>query len=111
MDYYDKLGRTLTEVRVRRGLTQSDLATMTGKSVSTIHRWESGAAEPGAYDLHLLARGLRVPADLLVNPPAAPPSPVELAMRGQGAGGAPGPQRPRLRVSPARVRGRRRPQP
>ncbi|MET7810891.1 XRE family transcriptional regulator [Streptomyces sp. NPDC005395] len=60
------LGARLRAVRQARGLTLAQLATVTGISVSTLSRLESGRREPGLRHLLPLARAHRLPLDELV---------------------------------------------
>ena len=87
MGYYQRLGAALAEIRDWRGLTQPQLGALTGHAASTISKWESAKAKPKAYDLHIIARALDIPAGLLVDPPAAPLSPVRVALRDLAGGG------------------------
>lgn len=45
--------------RIRKGLTQSQLAEQLGVSKATVSGWELGAANPGADRLAALSRALR----------------------------------------------------
>ncbi|MCV2465243.1 helix-turn-helix transcriptional regulator, partial [Streptomyces sp. ICN988] len=60
------LGARLRAIRQARGLTLAQLATVTGISVSTLSRLESGRREPGLRHLLPLARAHRLPLDELV---------------------------------------------
>ncbi|BET48214.1 XRE family transcriptional regulator [Kitasatospora aureofaciens] len=60
------LGARLRAIRQARGLTLAQLATVTGISVSTLSRLESGQREPGLRHLLPLARAHRLPLDELV---------------------------------------------
>src|SRR6185436_20605117 len=50
----------LTQLRLRRGLTQDDLAKMIGASRRTVIRYESGQHAPTRRKIALLAAALRV---------------------------------------------------
>lgn len=54
-----EVGRKITSIRERKGLTQQQLAQLAGTSVSTIQRWESGRVPPIGRLLRL-ARRLRI---------------------------------------------------
>ncbi|MFI1755827.1 helix-turn-helix domain-containing protein [Streptomyces sp. NPDC020571] len=60
------LGARLRAIRQARGLTLAQLAAVTGVSVSTLSRLESGQREPGLRHLLPLARAHRLPLDELV---------------------------------------------
>ncbi|MEU2964918.1 helix-turn-helix transcriptional regulator [Streptomyces ardesiacus] len=60
------LGDRLRAIRQARGLTLARLAAVTGISVSTLSRLESGQREPGLRHLLPLARAHRLPLDDLV---------------------------------------------
>lgn len=51
----------LCQLRQESGLTQKELSQAIGYGVNIIGRWESGAKEPGARGLRLLAEYFRVP--------------------------------------------------
>jgi transcriptional regulator with XRE-family HTH domain len=76
-------GATLQEARVRAGLSQARLASLTGTSQATISAYESGAKQPSVatFTRLLAATGAR-----LVVEPAAPvvePSSAELERAGE----------------------------
>lgn len=48
----------LTRLRERKGLTQNELATLTGVPQNTIARWESGAVTPREKSIEKLAKVL-----------------------------------------------------
>lgn len=52
----------LTEAREARGMTQSALAEVLGKSGSTISNWERGEQAPEPASLETLSKALRLPA-------------------------------------------------
>jgi transcriptional regulator with XRE-family HTH domain len=80
------VGPRLRRVRAERGATLSSVAAETGISKSTLSRLESGQRRPTLELLLPLARTYRVPLDELV--------------------GAPDFGDPRIRLKPARVKGR-----
>jgi transcriptional regulator with XRE-family HTH domain len=63
------VGPRLRALRIRRGLTLSQLAEATGISVSTLSRLESGGRRPTLELLLPLARAHQVPLDELVGAP------------------------------------------
>ncbi|HWG98897.1 MAG TPA: XRE family transcriptional regulator [Pilimelia sp.] len=64
------VGPRLRALRQRRGLTLTQLAELTGISVSTLSRLESGGRRPTLELLLPLARAHQVPLDELVDAPA-----------------------------------------
>ncbi|MFC3740409.1 helix-turn-helix domain-containing protein [Paractinoplanes deccanensis] len=64
------VGARLRHVRVRRGLTLTALAELTGISKSTLSRLENGQRRPGLDLLVPIARVHRMPLDQLVGAPA-----------------------------------------
>jgi transcriptional regulator with XRE-family HTH domain len=68
------IGERLRDVRKRRGLTQQDLARLSGVSVSFIRKLEQGDYEGGVRleTAHKLAVVLRVPTSALITEPDAP---------------------------------------
>lgn len=56
----------LAQLRKARGLTQKALAELVDLSLSQIHRYEAGSAQPTLDGIRKLARALRVSADSLV---------------------------------------------
>ncbi len=58
--------RNLRRLRKERGLSQYDLAELTGMSQRMVHHYETSVSEPPLSKLELLAKALKVrPADLL----------------------------------------------
>lgn len=82
----ERVGPRLQELRARRGVTLSDVATATGISKSTLSRLETGQRRPSLELLLPLARMYRVALEELV--------------------GAPETGDPRVRLRPRRVNGR-----
>lgn len=60
------LGARIKKARLRAGLTQGELAEMTGVSRSAVARWESDDIEPGVRNLAELAINLNVTTDYLL---------------------------------------------
>lgn len=53
-------GRLIKELRIKRGLTQEELADKTVVSARTIQRIENGEVDPRAYTLQMIAKALDV---------------------------------------------------
>lgn len=68
-DVLDAIGPRLKALRLDRDATLADLAEVTGISVSTLSRLESGQRKPSLELLLLLARAHQVPLDELVDAP------------------------------------------
>jgi transcriptional regulator with XRE-family HTH domain len=68
LDLKRDIGRSIAEVRDRRGLTQNDLAVRLGCSIEAIASLERGQSFPRFRILFALARELRVPLRDLVDP-------------------------------------------
>lgn len=60
----------LVEARAARGLTQVALADLSGRTSSSISRWEAGDQLPEIDALQSVARGLNLPVSFFLNPPA-----------------------------------------
>lgn len=60
----------LVEARAARGLTQVALADLSGRTSSSISRWEAGDQLPEIDALQAVARGLNLPVSFFLNPPA-----------------------------------------
>lgn len=56
-----QFGRRLRELRIERGMTQEDLAKVTGFSTAFISQMERGINAPSFESLESLARALDVP--------------------------------------------------
>jgi len=59
----------LIEARAARGLTQVALADLSGRTSSSISRWEAGDQLPEIDALQAVARGLNLPVSFFLNPP------------------------------------------
>lgn len=60
----------LVEARAARGLTQVALADLSGRTSSSISRWEAGDQLPEVDALQAVARGLNLPISFFLNPQA-----------------------------------------
>lgn len=63
----EMIGQKIKELRIKRGLTQEELAERTNLSVRTIQRIESGDVDPRTYTLNLLAEALDVELETLTS--------------------------------------------
>lgn len=61
----NEFGKNLREIRQRKGLSQRDLAKMTGISASAIGMYEQGRREPNTETTEALARALCVSPAML----------------------------------------------
>ena len=67
MDISNKqLGKNIANIRVRRGLTQSELAQQLNLSAKTISKWETGVNCLSAVELKRLGQVLNVSVDSLL---------------------------------------------
>ena len=57
-------GKLIKELRIKKGMTQEELADKTEVSVRTIQRIENGEVDPRAYTLQMIARALEVDYNL-----------------------------------------------
>lgn len=55
-----KFGRFVAEIRIRKGLTQIDLAALIGNNPQNISRLERGEVSPTLYWITLLADALEI---------------------------------------------------
>jgi transcriptional regulator with XRE-family HTH domain len=62
-----KTGQLIKELRLKKGITQEDLAAKTDISVRTIQRIENGDVDPRAYTLQSIATALEVDFEILAN--------------------------------------------
>lgn len=61
-----KIGLLIKELRIKKGLTQEELAEKTELSARTIQRIENGEVDPRAYSLQMIAKALDVDFSLFV---------------------------------------------
>lgn len=59
-------GKLIKELRVKKGMTQEELADKTEISARTIQRIENGEVDPRAYTLQMIAKALEVDYNLFV---------------------------------------------
>lgn len=59
-------GLLIKELRIKKGMTQEELATKTEVSARTIQRIENGEVDPRAYTLQMIAKALDVDFSLFV---------------------------------------------
>ncbi|MBS1619752.1 MAG: helix-turn-helix transcriptional regulator [Bacteroidetes bacterium] len=62
-----KFGQRLIKLREERGLSQSDLARLSGKDRQNIYRIEKGLLNPTLFQLTELAEALKISVTELVN--------------------------------------------
>jgi transcriptional regulator with XRE-family HTH domain len=53
-------GKLIKELRIKKGITQEELADLTELSARTIQRIENGEVDPHAYTLQMIAKALEV---------------------------------------------------
>jgi len=53
-------GKLIKELRIKKGMTQEELADRTELSARTIQRIENGEVDPRAYTLQMIAKALEV---------------------------------------------------
>lgn len=59
-------GKLIKELRIKKGMTQEELAFKTEVSARTIQRIENGEVDPRAYTLQMIAKALEVDYNLFV---------------------------------------------
>ncbi len=59
-------GKLIKELRIKKGMTQEELADRTEVSARTIQRIENGEVDPRAYTLQMIAKALEVDFSLFV---------------------------------------------
>jgi transcriptional regulator with XRE-family HTH domain len=59
-------GKLIRELRIKKGLTQEELAEKTEVSARTIQRIENGEVDPRAYTLQMIAKALEVDYTIFV---------------------------------------------
>jgi transcriptional regulator with XRE-family HTH domain len=59
-------GKLIKELRIKKGLTQEELAEKTEVSARTIQRIENGEVDPRAYTLQMIAKALDVDFSILI---------------------------------------------
>jgi len=59
-------GKLIKELRIKKGMTQEELADKTEVSARTIQRIENGEVDPRAYTLQMIAKALEVDYNLFV---------------------------------------------
>lgn len=61
-----KIGLVIKELRIKKGMTQEELADKTELSARTIQRIENGEVDPRAYSLQVIAQALEVDFELFM---------------------------------------------
>jgi transcriptional regulator with XRE-family HTH domain len=59
-------GKLIKELRIKKGMTQEELADKTEVSARTIQRIENGEVDPRAYTLQMIAKALEVDYNMFV---------------------------------------------
>ncbi len=59
-------GKLIKELRIKKGMTQEELAEKTEVSARTIQRIENGEVDPRAYTLQMIAKALEVDFSLFI---------------------------------------------
>jgi transcriptional regulator with XRE-family HTH domain len=59
-------GKLIKELRIKKGMTQEELADRTEVSARTIQRIENGEVDPRAYTLQMIAKALEVDYNIFV---------------------------------------------
>eukprot|EP01029_Cantina_marsupialis_P005144 TRINITY_DN155054_c0_g1_i1.p2 TRINITY_DN155054_c0_g1~~TRINITY_DN155054_c0_g1_i1.p2 ORF type:complete len:100 (+),score=10.13 TRINITY_DN155054_c0_g1_i1:477-776(+) len=59
-------GKQIKELRIKKGMTQEELADKTEVSSRTIQRIENGEVDPRAYTLQMIAKALDVDFSLFI---------------------------------------------
>lgn len=59
-------GKKIKELRIKKGMTQEELADMTELSARTIQRIEKGEVDPRSYTLQMIAKALEVDYSLFL---------------------------------------------
>ncbi len=59
--YLKKLGKRIVELRIEKGLSQTQLAHACGKDPQSIERVENGKINPSIYYLSEIAKALEIP--------------------------------------------------
>ena len=59
-------GKLIKELRIKKGLTQEELADKTEVSARTIQRIENGEVDPRAYTLQMIAKALEVDFSIFI---------------------------------------------
>lgn len=59
-------GKLIKELRIKKGMTQEELADKTDLSARTIQRIENGEVDPRAYTLQMIAKALEVDFNIFV---------------------------------------------
>ncbi|MGQ0827221.1 MAG: helix-turn-helix domain-containing protein [Bacteroidota bacterium] len=65
-----KIGQKIIELRISKGLSQSDLAKACNKDRQGIENLEKGKVNPTFYTLYEVAQALEVPVSALVDFPS-----------------------------------------
>jgi transcriptional regulator with XRE-family HTH domain len=69
-EYATRLGLVLRTARYVREMTRDEVGALCGVDGETVARWERANVDLRGHSLARLADALRLPADLLLDPPA-----------------------------------------
>ena len=81
--FYPQFPQNLRSLRTERGLTQQQLADLTGTAKITVYHWESGAALPQYPMLLRLANLFEIPMKELLGQPGRPGQSKHNASKGE----------------------------
>lgn len=84
-------GSRIREYRIKKGLSQPQLAALLGVTKNAVTNWEAGASRPDIASIPALCTHLGISADTFFDMPGAVP---RVERRGSGAYGAVSPARP-----------------
>lgn len=65
--FLKQFGEHIRQIRIKRGMTQFDLASIIGKDRQSLQRLESGNVNPSLYYLYEIAEGLEIDLKTLLN--------------------------------------------
>ena len=66
-EYLERLGKKIEELRIEKGISQTDFAKLIGISRMQLYRFEKGQREIGVHGIGLIATALNVKASELIN--------------------------------------------
>ena len=61
-----EISKIIKEARIKKGMTQQELADSVYVTRQTISKWESGSGSPDISNLHVLAEALGISVDELL---------------------------------------------
>ena len=82
LNFNEKIGLNIRNIRQRHKLSQTELATRIGVSFQQVQKYETGANQVSAQRLCQIAAALNVPPDILLAlAQQSPPSPADAEQR------------------------------